>query len=262
MYTFLPSGLTAIALAIRRDLRLTSVPHSGIEPMQLFGLASCDRDPSGPAASADEAGTAISAATTTPATVPAIRRNDGAPRPVISSRQPRYRLNLRLRRQIALPRVEDDRLVWTKSVTLTESVMSCVRVPSQRSATVHFVPRTVAALYLPLVLNLPLALACSNWGRSRRGLGHAGVAGLLLGAQRVGRRTLERALDDREHHEALAGAAGCLADLEDRATEVALLGDGLALLALLPLALGGQVGGRVGAAGGRRWSARACRGSR
>ena len=52
---------------------------------------------------------------------------------------------------------------WTKSVTLTESVMSWVSVPSQRSATVHLVPSTVAALYLPFVLNLPFALALSSW---------------------------------------------------------------------------------------------------
>ena len=55
-------------------------------------------------------------------------------------------------------------VLWrTKSVTATESVMSWVSVPSQRSAIVHLVPRTVAALYLPLVANLPLALACSSW---------------------------------------------------------------------------------------------------
>ena len=54
-------------------------------------------------------------------------------------------------------------LCRTKSLTATECVMSWVRVPSQRSAMVHLVPRTVAALYLPLVANLPLALACSSW---------------------------------------------------------------------------------------------------
>ena len=141
---------------------------------------------------------------------------------------------------------------WTKSVTLTESVMSWVSVPSQRSATVHLVPSTVAALYLPLVLNLPLALACSSWSVRDEAFADAGVAGLVLGAQRVGRRALERALDNRERDEALAGASGCLADLEDRATEVALLGDGFALLTLLALALRGHVGGRMGAAGNRR----------
>ena len=45
----------------------------------------------------------------------------------------------------------------------TVAVMSWVTVPSQRSAIVHLVPRTVAAAYLPLVLNLPLALAWSSW---------------------------------------------------------------------------------------------------
>ena len=50
--------------------------------------------------------------------------------------------------------------MWrTKSLTATESVMSWVSVPLQRSAIVHLVPRTVAAAYLPLVLNLPFALA-------------------------------------------------------------------------------------------------------
>ena len=34
--------------------------------------------------------------------------------------------------------------------------MSWVSVPSQRSAIVHLVPRTVAALYLPLVRELAL----------------------------------------------------------------------------------------------------------
>jgi hypothetical protein len=38
-------------------------------------------------------------------------------------------------------------VLWrTKSLTATESVTSWVSVPSQRSATVQIVPRTVAAL--------------------------------------------------------------------------------------------------------------------
>src|ERR1700733_9945004 len=54
-------------------------------------------------------------------------------------------------------------LWWTKSVTDTESVMSWVRVPLHLSAIVHLVPRTVAALYLPVVRNLPWALAWRSW---------------------------------------------------------------------------------------------------
>ena len=76
MYTFLPSGLTATACDPAR-FAVDVVPHSGMVPMQLFGLDSCDSEPSGPAAFAT--GTAISAATTTPATIPAIRRNDVSP---------------------------------------------------------------------------------------------------------------------------------------------------------------------------------------
>ena len=71
-------------------------------------------------------------------------------------------------------------LWWTKSVTLTESVMSWMSVPSQRSAIVQFVPRTVAALYLPLVRNLPWALAWSSWSVLTEAAVAEGSAALCL----------------------------------------------------------------------------------
>ena len=50
-------------------------------------------------------------------------------------------------------------VLWrTKSLTVTLSLIAWVSVPSQRSAIVQIVPRTVAAAYLPLVRNLPWAL--------------------------------------------------------------------------------------------------------
>ena len=45
-----------------------------------------------------------------------------------------------------------------KSRTATVPRRTLVRVPSQRSSTSQIVPRTVAALYLPSVRNLPLPL--------------------------------------------------------------------------------------------------------
>src|SRR6185312_7785082 len=54
-------------------------------------------------------------------------------------------------------------VLWrTRSLTVTVSLMAWTRVPSQRSAVVQIVPRTVAAAYLPLVRNLPWALPRSS----------------------------------------------------------------------------------------------------
>ena len=71
-------------------------------------------------------------------------------------------------------------LWWTKSVTLTESVMSWTSVPLQRSAVVHLVPRTVAAPYRPLVVNFPCALACSSWSVRLEALATVASAAVCL----------------------------------------------------------------------------------
>src|SRR5207302_10870758 len=55
-------------------------------------------------------------------------------------------------------------VTWrTKSWTETVSRWTVTSVPSQRSLIVQAVPRTVAALYRPLVRYLPCALEWSVW---------------------------------------------------------------------------------------------------
>ena len=70
-------------------------------------------------------------------------------------------------------------LWWTKSVTATESVMSWVSVPSQRSAIVHWCRVRSPRCSGPLVRNLPWALACSSCSELARGGGRGCVAGLV-----------------------------------------------------------------------------------
>ena len=88
-----------------------------------------------------------------------------------------------------------------------------------------------------------------------RECGGGGVGGLGLLAGGVAGGALERALDDGERGQPLAGALVRLGDLEDRAAERPRLRLGLLLLAL---------GGRVARAAraGPRWSGSACRAAR
>src|SRR6185436_19422541 len=63
---------------------------------------------------------------------------------------------LDLRARYCLPARTVTVLPRTVSRTLTTPRTTRVKVPSQRSITTHFVPRTVAELKLPFVRNWPL----------------------------------------------------------------------------------------------------------
>ena len=131
--------------------------------------------------------------------------------------------------------------MWrTKSLTVTLSLIAWVSVPSQRSAIVQIVPRTVAAAYLPLVRNLPWALEC----RSCRVLledRRDSLALLGLAAGEAG-RPLERVGYQRDGRQARTR----LGDLEHGAAELAGLGLDLGLLLFLGVSRQRRVLGPAG----------------
>ena len=88
-------------------------------------------------------------------------------------------------------------------------------------------------------LELALGAGVQQLEDLARGRGGRGVARLLLAAllaERVARGALERALDERERDQSLAGSARSLVELEYRAAERALLGLDLWLVLLAVLA--------------------------